>query len=191
MSIATETPERWERQTKNAEDAGYKPDQAISYEEMRRFVQQNAIKVSLKTEVHLSLEMSMEQTVAPSLAERKWILLKTPPGSPGFITSDHPAVLMWSNPNEGDVPYPPGHGLLGTQVVFPISSGLAMLGAFEIEDEQMDATEALVAIVNGNTMLHAARQIYAPASDFRFQMSAGGPIKTGIALPSEPWFNRT
>ena len=165
MDLATATKERWEHQVKKATDAGYLDcGGTVTYEWIRALVEEDRIKMVLRNEEHLRREVEMLQTVYPLISARKWMLLKAPRGSPGFITSDHPASLMWSDPTQRGSPYSPGHGLKGTQLLFPVSRELAMLGSFDVDEEEMEADETLIAMVNGSTLLHASRQVYGSGS---------------------------
>lgn len=42
--------------------------------------------------------------------KRKWVVLKPPRESSGFVTSDHPVCLMFSDPARRGKFYGPGHG---------------------------------------------------------------------------------
>jgi hypothetical protein len=97
------------------------------------------------------------------------MLFRAPKGSTGFITSDHPMCLMWSDPARRGGFYGPGLGLAQTQLLFPVSSELALIGAFEAENDAIDADERLVAQINGSVILHAGRQVYARDSSFLYQ----------------------
>jgi len=88
-------------------------------------------------------------------------------------------------------PISPGYGLTDTQVVFPISSQLALIGAFEVvEDGEMEASEAIVAQINAAIILNANRQIYARDGEFRYRLSHNKKIMRGVDLLSEAWLAR-
>jgi hypothetical protein len=89
---------------------------------------------------------------------------------------------MWSDPERRGGFYPPGHGLRETQLVFPVSNELAMIGAFELFDEEQDADESLVAQVNTTVIAHAERQFYARDGEFPYLSPHRGKIMRGAEI---------
>lgn len=77
---------------------------------------------------------------------------------------------MWFDPAQRGAFRAPGHGLLRTQIVFPVSNELAVIGAIETHDDEVDANELLVAQINGRVILHPERQIYARDDGFPYIM---------------------
>ena len=61
----------------------------------------------------------------------------------------------------------------GTQVVFPISSRLAVIGAFEIEEDETEIDGWHVAAINGTIAAFADRQTYARDMNFAYVFQAG------------------
>jgi hypothetical protein len=178
LGILTSSKEIWDHQTKKATEAGFMTgNEKVTFESMKDFAQRGDYIVEVSTEAHLAREMEMQKVVFPRLASRKWTLLTAPAESAGFITSDHPASLMWSDLRERGSMYGPGFGLENTQVVFPISRELAMLGAFEIHEEEREADEDLVAKVNGCVMVHATRQIYGASRKFSYILAARSRVR--------------
>jgi hypothetical protein len=96
--------------------------------------------------------------------------MRSPPGRTGFVTTDHPVALMWSDDVNKRGFYGPGFGLPKTSVLFPLSNELALLGAFEGEPRHGDLAELGVARVNGTVIVHADKQVYAAADDFAWAM---------------------
>jgi hypothetical protein len=171
MELATATPERWASQVRQAQAAGYmRKDADTDYEKMRKFVTEGQYRVDVSTGYHVSVEMVGVDAVLPYLFKRKWAVLKCQDNSGGFVTSDHPVCLTWSDPNKRG---PVGHGTRGTEIVFPICSRLAMVGAFEIEDNEIDASEEMVAAVNGTVIQFSDRHVYARDHNFRYTLRWG------------------
>jgi hypothetical protein len=71
---------------------------------------------------------------------------------------------------------------MGTQLLFPISNELAIIGAFEIDEDEIEADESLVARINGSVLVHAERQIYSRDSDFLYKMQHHSKVMPGAGL---------
>lgn len=184
MDVATATPERWAAQVKQAQKDGFLPEQIdVDYQTMRKFIEHDEFNIITPTDTHLAMEMNALDGVLPHIFERKWLLFRAPVTG-GFITSDHPMCLMWSDPAQrGRGPYPPGLALLGTQLLFPISTELAIIGAFELEkDDIIEADEKQIAEINGSIILHARHQIYARDADFSYLFKTHNEIRRGAQL---------
>jgi hypothetical protein len=183
MALVTATPERWASQMQKAKDAGFVgADKDLSYEEARKFVEEGKYRVNVLAARHLELELKTFDSILPLIFRRNWLLLKAPAKSTGFITSDHPSCLMWSDLKIRRGFYPPGLGLGGTQVLFPISNELAAMGAFEAEEGEMEADERLIAEVNGAIIVNSRRQIYARDDDFAYILQHNRKIMRGRDL---------
>ena len=57
---------------------------------------------------------------------------------------------------------------MGTEVYFPISQNLALIGDFEGEDKTCQVHEKLVAVLNSKMLFNLDSQIYTPKFDFKF-----------------------
>jgi hypothetical protein len=179
MRLATATPERWASQMARAKAAGYiRKDAPIDYAKTRKLVTEDKYRVEVPTGRHIVLEMGGLEAVLPYLFERKWALLKCESNSGGFVTSDHPVCLYY--PKKGGLRA--GHRTRGTEIVFPICSRLAMVGAFEIEDREIDAPEQLVAEVNGAVIEFAERRVYARDCNFCYALESGEAPKEASRL---------
>lgn len=108
------------------------------------------------------------------------------PSDSSFITSDHPISLMWADPRERGRMPPPGFGLTKTQVLFPLSHELAMIGAFEMRDEERDTDALQVARINGSTFLHCKRQVYGRDRAFPYLLTHNPEIRRGDQLLDDP-----
>jgi len=191
MELATATKERWEGQMKQAREAGYLKDtQDISYEEMRDFVKKKDYRVELNTEFHIASEMEGFDAILPTLFNRKWLAFTPPDDSNGFITSDHPVCLMFSDPNMRGKFHGPGHGLTGTQIIFPVGKRLAVVGAFELKEAELPLTEDGVAGINGALVAHADRQVYAHDGDFTYSRQYTEKPRRGAELVNDLLFLR-
>jgi hypothetical protein len=169
MSLATATPERWASQVARAQAAGYmSKDADTDYTKLRKFLKEEQYKIRVGTESHIRNELEAHEAILPYLFKRKWALLKCESNSGGFVTSDHPVCLY---PKKRGLRA--GHKTPETEIVFPICSRLAMVGAFEIEDHEIDAPEELVAAVNGTVIQFAGGRVFARDYNFRYTLESG------------------
>jgi Protein of unknown function (DUF4238) len=186
MDLATATPERWESQVRQAKAAGFLDENTpVNYEQMRDFVVRDQFTINMPPGSHVGLELNSVDTVLPLIFGRKWALLRAPPKTTGFVTSDHPVCLMQADPQQRGNGLPFGYGTPRTQIVFPISNELAMLGAFEIAEDEMDADELFIAQVNGSIILHADRQIYARDGEFPYIFNHNKKVMRGVDLVND------
>jgi hypothetical protein len=192
MGMIVSTPERYAATLKEAKEAGHTfPDSAVDYQAMRDFVRDGAFTIEVPNEHQLATEIDGIDHILPLLVERRWVLLVAPEGSGGFITSDHPVCLMWSNPDARAKSFHgPGFGLKNTQVIFPISTSLAMVGTFEGNPGVMSPNENFVAAINGTVAHFAERQAFARDLHFRYSVSGGGETRKASRLASERTFRR-
>jgi hypothetical protein len=189
MDLALASRERWEAQMEQMRAAGY-PDAGlrVSYEEMKAFHESNNFCVEIDRTRQIARELSVSEQVLPLLLLRHWSLLKAGAGSGGFITSDHPVCLMWANPAQRGGFYGPGLGLPETELLFPVSKELGLLGRFEGDEREYDVNAYAVAAFNGAVACFAERQVIAEHNGFRYVMRSGLQPRGASDLLSEPGF---
>lgn len=182
IGIMTSTPEIWQSQIKKAREAGYiRDDIEVDYKKIRDFVE-DGFDIEMPPQRSLALELETFDKILPYIFHRKWISYLAPPTA-SFITSDHPMCLMWSNPNKRNSPFPPGLGLKNTQLLFPVSSGLAIVGAFEFEqDDIIEASEDEVAEINGSVITNARHQVYGRDDNFPYFSMRHAAVRRGRQL---------
>ena len=175
------TPERWHAEMERAKAEGH-IDKDADAEAIRKLILNDGFRFALTTPAHLQMEFGGLERILPYIFGRKWVLCKVDSGAVGFVTSDCPVCVMWQDPKEQA---PAGLGLMGTQIVFPISNDLAMIGTFELDGGEMDADEDFVSKVNGNIILHSNRQVYARSGDFLYQLQHNATVMHGMDLLSD------
>ena len=182
LDVAMSSPQMWESQIKKAQDAGFvAKDAETDYDTLKKGFNPDDYKIVVPNEENIRVEMDTFDHILPLLFDRKWVLAKAPEGSAGFITSDHPVCLMWSEPDPNRGNRGPGLKHKGTEILFPISPNLAVIGAYELENGEADLTEEEVASSNGTIALFAQRQVYAPTMNFRYQIDQS-QLPKGAAL---------
>jgi hypothetical protein len=182
LDVATSSPEMWASQIRRAREEGFiEPDADTDYLKMRAFVDADQYRIEVPPGRHLEEEMRSFEIVLPFFFQRCWVLLKAPRRQTGFVTTDHPVCLMWSDPAQRGRFHGPGHGVRRTQILFPISNDLAVMGAFEAREDEIDVGQLFVAQVNGTLMLYA-RQIYARDGHFVYKLAHNPGIMRGFEL---------
>lgn len=162
MSLTVATKERWESQERQARAAGYLSEHHISYEDIKKFHEDEQYTVTLKREYQIGMEFEMFETVLPLLAKRNWMHYRTTEERGLFITADRPVVISFNEPEKVPALYrrSPGFGLKNTQVVFPVTKTDLLVGEFEGKEGMEDALPDLVASANTKMLLHAFEQAY-------------------------------
>lgn len=186
-AVALSSRGRWDAEVKRAQAAGaIAVDAVVDYATVKQSYKPENLKLTLANEVQIMTELKVFEHVLPALNERKWMLVKAPEGSPGFVTSDHPVSLIG----------PPGQrefGLKtpGTRIFFPLTPGLAVVGTLEGKNGEADFTEDEIASANGTTALNAQRQVYAKTSEFPYQIDLQRPPRDASALVTDENFLRS
>jgi len=180
LAVADETV--WEGHLRQAQSDGKLADiSPQNYRSLHDFVARGDYDFQMDREWHLGIELHALENMVRTLAARRWSVLWNPPKSKGFITSDHPVCLTWSDEPPHTF-YPPGHALTGTSVLFPLHKHLALLGSFEGPSHSFELEADKVAVVNGEIIRHAHRQIYGQAFEFDYRLPNTDKIKQGREL---------
>lgn len=165
-------------------------DYNVSYEEMKAAFDEGKFQLLLDDCDLISIELQLLDHAMPLLLRRGWHLLRAPEGSGGFITSDRPFFLTWSDPAMRGGPLAPGLALAGTDVYFPISPTLAVVGAFNVANTVEDVDESRVALCNSAMTAAAARQVYARDHKFTYTQRLADKPRMGGQLVSDKMFPR-
>ncbi|TDK67984.1 DUF4238 domain-containing protein [Sapientia aquatica] len=181
MEMSLSNRAQYESTIENAKKSGeIASDSNVSYESIREFIERDKYKIEIPTARHIVIEFDLQDTILPLLGKRKWILLKAPAKS-GFITTDHPVVLRWKEQKARGFFASPGHATMGTELFFPISQELAMVGTFEGPQKTIDINEDYVAYFNGVLIHSSQRQVYARDGRFKY-VAPDGVIRFGADL---------
>jgi Protein of unknown function (DUF4238) len=172
------------------EKAALPADYNVTYDEMKAAFDGGGFKLVLGNNALVSLELQLLDHTMPLLLKRGWHLLRAPEGSGGFITSDRPFFLMWTDPDMRTGPLAPGLALMGTDIYFPISPQLAVVGAFDVGNTIEDVDEARVAVANSAMTAGADRQVYARNHDFSYAQTHEEKPRRGSHLVSDKRFPR-
>jgi hypothetical protein len=193
MNIAArlQSPATYDTSVQEAKRQGALPETYnVTFEEMKAAFESGGFKLILESNALVSLELQMLDHTMPLLLKRGWHLLRAPDGSGGFITSDQPFWLMWSNPALRTGPDAPGLAMTGTDIYFPISPQLAVVGAFDVGNTIEDVDEATVAVANSAMTASADRQVYARDHKFSYARTREETARRGDQLISDKRFTR-
>jgi len=132
------------------------------------------VKYDQTTEIRTVVQNA--DIVAGLLAERFWtVAYRTDNQSNRFVTCDHPVMLFWNVPIEGN--HPPGFGLTNTKVYVPLSMNTALFGLFEKKDYlNTRLTNHLIKKHNFLTTLHSDRFVFSFEKGFKFINEKGAEL---------------
>lgn len=174
MSLSLATKERWDSQTAQMKEKGYSDEPEVSYEQIKAFHDNDEYTVELKKEAHIQMELTGIEAILPTLFNRKWVLILATDETGPFITTDNPVILTWNNPESIPPLYrrSPGHGMRDTEILFPLSRNMILLGAFDGNEGVLEGNNELVATLNSKMLSFTYKQIYAPKMNFNFYNKA-------------------
>lgn len=167
LSIATK--ERWERSVESMKETGYGKDLPdITYEKVLQFHKEGKYDIDIANQFFYAGEFNAINTVIETLLDRRWMFIVALPNAGHFICCDHPVRLRWNDKKLAEGFYPPGHGLKRTEVIFPVTKKIAMVGSFEGENKTVEADSLMVALINGHILDGSDRYIYSTQKEFEF-----------------------
>jgi hypothetical protein len=164
MDLTLATKEQWESEVEKMKKAGYELKEPITYEQLKEFHDKGEYNVELNNEWHIRRELEGMEIVLGTLVRRKWRLYVADEPNGPFVTSDRPVILNWTHP-EKVPPFfrsSPGYGMPETEVYFPLSPNLALVGMWEDDKEGTHRNVPASMVANGNTKIidSAFEQVY-------------------------------
>lgn len=170
MGLTLATKERWEAQIQELRATGQSVDDSLSYEDIKAFHDKGQYKITLSNEHHIDLEFTGMDAILNTLVHRNWRLYTTTSAQGCFITSDHPVMLSYQNPEKVPLMFrdSPGFGLSDTEVVFPLTQNALLMGTFDGPEGTRRASFDLVAAANRRVIEHAFQQVYTPDRTFAY-----------------------
>lgn len=169
MDLEMASKDRYEATVKLMKEKGVQlSGPEIPYEEIKRFYDEGEYEIKIENTLNVVTEMKTFPTIAGLLAKRKWTLVVAGKTAGYFLCCDHPVSLSWTEPKLQGGFYPPGFALPSTEVVFPVTKKMALIGTFEGDDRRATINAATVASINSRIILNCDYQIYAPHPEFYF-----------------------
>jgi hypothetical protein len=181
----------YESTIKNMKKNGYEPKNEVSYENLKKFVDDESYTIDIPRERTIRLELEVFEDILKCMAYRNWTVVPAAAGT-GFITSDHPVCLLWSEPNEPAIHRHIGFGLRGTDVIFPVSNKLLVLGRFEDNLKKWKSDKIIhhTACFNSVIASCAERQIYSADENFLY-LNTEGNLSKGSSIIDQPFLRRS
>lgn len=127
------------------------------------------------TNQHIALELKYFQENHEILMERNWILLHANAEN-DFITTDNPVMLFWKDSNHP--PHSPGLRSRNTQIIFPLTKKLLLVGDFEMSNGVDVVTHQEIARLNHTISLNAERFVFSASQNFDFVSKINGKLMT-------------
>lgn len=119
------------------------------------------LSVNVPTAEYVRMELGLAPEIRRTLTLRQWMLVCAGEDPGGFVTADDPVTLAHAGDgSHGDVSSY-GFAVRDNDVIFPVSHDLAVAGRFAGLGGTCVADRKGVALINGWTICHAWRQVYA------------------------------
>lgn len=183
MDLSLATKERWEGQMRQMKENGKDINEDLTYEDIKRFHESKEYDITIAREHHIHMEFVGINAILPYLDGRNWLLIKATDESGPFITTDNPVNLTWKEPDKIPPFYrnSPGYGMKSTQVYFPVSRNLALIGEFDGHEGIIDGNRELISVLNSKMLMFTYKQVYSPKIGFYFR-GRGGEILEGTQV---------
>jgi hypothetical protein len=152
-----------------------------TYEEMKEIVRTAPGKFKATKDFNILIELQFHDHLVRLHEARRWQMLVASDDSGGFVTSDHPVCLRWSDGQDhGNMS--PGFAVPGTEVIFPLSPKLVLRGMFDAGGDVIDANRDTVAEINSLLISNIHNQLYAQDALFNYKRGPKDGISSGATL---------
>lgn len=186
--MALATKDRWDSQVAQMKaDGAWDDSTNITFEDMQKFVKERRYKIEVAKEFNIGVEIEQHERLLEHVAARRWQIVKAKPGSGGFVTTDVPICLRWSDDADHGL-FGPGFGVSGTQVIFPLSSDVAMMGSFEGQENTVEADVFTIGSINSIIISNARNQVYSRDHTFSYMRPFPKEIGSGATLSQDETF---
>jgi Protein of unknown function (DUF4238) len=187
MEMALATKERWESQVEQMKAEGVLEESAeTDYERLKKMVKEKKYKFRMAKEYQIKLEIDHFNEMLPLFFARRWRIMKARAETGGFVTTDHPVCLLWSKAEDRAGFFGPGYGLPDTDVLFPLSSELGLIGRFDGQEDTVEADFLTVATYNNAVIGHASSQVYSADDQYYYMRKFPQPLGRGYSLLQDP-----
>ena len=179
LDLSLATTEHWESQMRQMKESGKEINEDITYEEIKLFHESKEYDITVAREHHIHMEFVGIDAILPYLNGRNWLLVKATEESGPFITTDNPVNLTWKEPDKIPPFYrnSPGYGMKSTQVYFPVSRNLGLIGEFDGPEGTIEGNKELVSALNSKMLMFTYKQAYCAKIGFYFRGADGETLE--------------
>jgi hypothetical protein len=168
MALSISSKKMYEDQIRRMKADGIKVANDVSYDDMKDFIERKGYEIKVAREHHIHMELLGLEKILPLLYARNWLVLNANEQTGPFITTDKPVNLTWNDSDS--IPHfrksSPGFGLNNTQLYFPVSKYVALLGKFDGNDDVIEVSKEIVSTFNSMMLMSFYKQIYSPTLKF-------------------------
>ena len=183
LAAPFEDQAKWESVVEAMKAAGkWRKDQPSDFEGYKKFVEDNIYKDEVHQNFSLEMELEAIERLYWYFDARRWRIVKAKEGTGGFVTMDHPVCIRRSGGVNYGNQYAPKLGLSDRDVLFPLSSVVALIGRMEGDEDVVEFDEDEVADFNATVMGYAMTQVYAAHDQYRYSRPEGKPLGRGNTL---------
>jgi Protein of unknown function (DUF4238) len=159
---------------------------ATDRESLKKMVKEKKFKFRIAKEFQVALEIGHFDEMLPYFSARRWRILRAKAGTGGFVTTDHPVCLLWSKAEDRGGFFGPGYGVVGTDILFPLSSDVALIGRFEGDEDVVEADLFTVSSFNTTLIGYASSQVYSADNQYYYMRPFPQPFGRGYSLVEDP-----
>jgi hypothetical protein len=174
--------ERYDEYTAEMKRAGKQPE--FSLEELRSELE--GIDFTPSKEGVMAAEIDQHDHVTELLWSKKWQLVIASDDSGGFVTTDDPVTIRWTDGQEHEER--PGMAEEHSEIIFALSTKLALRGRSEGEENLVNADAFAVAEINSHLINNSARQVFAYDHSFKFARGEPAELRSGSTLNQDEHF---
>jgi len=168
--------DNYEKYVAGMKKVGKEPE--FTLEEVRNELTESTITVP--KESIIAAEIDQHDHATKLLWDKKWQIVVAPDNSGGFVTTDDPVCIRWTDGQEhADRP---GLAETNSEILFPLSPKLALRGRADGDETVVNADAVAVAEINSHMISSATRQVYADDHVFKYARGEPRELKSGATL---------
>jgi hypothetical protein len=180
---ATDTPEKFAAIFAKAQAAGdIDKNLTPDFDKHRDFLSARRFTVGFPYGTHVPAEFDAVDDLLRQLGMRRWMVLRAPAHSGGFVTTDRPVTPARRDGLHPSNKTPVDFRSANTLILFPLSPTLLALGHLGGANPTVplvDISRDLVARANFTTIRVCRQWVLAPRADFEVKPAENAPISLG------------